>query len=151
MSRYLCFLILIVLTLVLISGCNDVNPITNTEIDWEPTQHNIVNTLKDVSMLVREGTVSPVGLTIVLKNDSNVEYTYGRAYSIEKNIEGKWYQVPTIRELEVPADELILLPSDSNEMDITWDYYYGKLDDGKYRLIIKIDPYILAAELIKSI
>ena len=49
----------------------------------------------------------------------------------KKNIEGKWYQVPTIRELEVPADELILLPSDSNEMDITWDYYYGKLDDGK--------------------
>ena len=91
MKRYLYLIFIMVLSLIFISGCAETT-------DWEPTEYENVNNIDDVSMTVKEGTVSPTGLTVVLENNSDVELIYSEDFLLEKNINGKWYEVPVIVE-----------------------------------------------------
>ncbi|NLX71435.1 MAG: hypothetical protein GX024_11230 [Clostridiales bacterium] len=149
MKRYLYLIFIMVLSLIFISGCAETT-------DWEPTEYENVNNIDDVSMTVKEGTVSPTGLTVVLENNSDVELIYSEDFLLEKNINGKWYEVPVIVE-SYGFDDIgyILASGEIGEWNVEWSWLYGNLDAGEYRIIkIIIDSgspgdikqYILAAE-----
>ncbi|MGE7949300.1 immunoglobulin-like domain-containing protein [Lysinibacillus sp. NPDC093688] len=108
-------------------------------------------------MIVKEGTVSSTGLTVTFENNSDKQIIYGEHFLLEKKIKGKWYQVPFALDGN-PAFKDIGYSLDSSgvkEWKVDWDWLYGSLDNGEYRIVKEIlnfrsagdyDKYHLTAE-----
>ena len=150
MKRYSVWLFCAASIVILLAGCG-------SSKDWEPTVYETVNDLEGVIMTVVEGTVSPTGLTVLIENNSDKQYIYGEYFMLEKKIEGEWYQVPIEFEDNYGFNDIgyELNPSDIGEWIVDWDWLYGSLDPGEYRIVKDIsdfrepgdyDKYNLAAE-----
>ncbi|WP_096154197.1 immunoglobulin-like domain-containing protein [Bacillus sp. FJAT-45066] len=158
MKRYLCLLFCIAISLTLLPGCGSSSNGQSTEgTDWEPTIYETVNNIEGVSMIAKEGTVSSTGLTVIFENNSDKDCMYGEYFLLEKKIEGKWYQVPVALDGEYGFNSIgyDLPSSDVKEMPIDWEWLYGSLDTGEYRIVKDIidfrksgdyDKYLLIAE-----
>lgn len=168
MKRNMFLVFCIVVTLIALSGCvgsynsYSAEGIENTAqsaetTDWELTTYDIVNNFNDVTMTVKEGTVSSSGLTVTFEYNSDNQCIYGEYFWLEKKINGKWYQVP------VPIDGYYgfedigydLAYGENVEWEVNWNWIYGSLDTGEYRIVKDIldfrgtgdyDKYYLAAE-----
>lgn len=125
--------------------------------DWEPTTFDTVNSFDVVAMTAKEGTVSPTGLTLQFENKSNSECIYGSYFSLEKKISGAWYKVPVSIEGDYGFDSIgySLSSHGESEWATNWEWLYGNLDTGEYRIVKDIldfrgtgnyDTYYLAAE-----
>lgn len=130
--------------------------------ELKSTEHEIVNDLALVSMTVKEGTVSPTGLVLVLENKSNKKSIYGSYFLLEQKIEGKWYIVPVTIQGDYGFNCIgyELNPGDKNEWEAAWEWLYGSLNNGEYRIIKVIsdfrgtgdyDTYYLAAEFMVNV
>lgn len=151
MKKYL-YLLVCMLTIfsLFIAGCTNYKP-----NDLKTTTFEVVNNLDDVNMTVKGET--PTGLTVVFQNNSNSECIYGEYFYLERKQDGNWYQVPvTIKENYGFEDiAYILSPNDETEWEVDWDWLYGSLESGEYRIIKDVlelneseeyDTYYLAAE-----
>lgn len=129
MKRFICLMIFITLSLILTTGCTEI-------IDWKPTEYNNLNNFDGVNMNIKEETVSSTGLTVVIENNSETQCIYGEDFLLEKKINEKWYQVPTIIE-NYGFDDIgyVLEPGEKGEWRVDWDWLYGKLDSGEYRIV----------------
>src|SRR5690625_3968932 len=146
--------LILFLVSALLVACSNGN---SAEIkDWESTQYDTVNNFDGVSMTVQEGGISPTELTVIFENNSNKQAVYGEYFSLEKAFEGDWYQVPTIID-EYGFNDIgyELAPSENEAFVIDWDWLYGSLDNGEYRIVKDIldfrdtgdsDKYYLAAQ-----
>jgi hypothetical protein len=88
-----------------------------------------------LTMSVKEGSISPSGATVVFTNDSNVEFATGTYYLLEKFDGNNWEKANTI--IEEYAWELvafILPPGQDTERVEEWEWLYGKLSPGRYRI-----------------
>ena len=102
-----------------------------------PTSHETVNNLEGVTMNVKEGTASSTGMTVVLENKTDKHISYGDPYTLEKNMDGKWFEVADILDGNYGFNDIgyELTPSRTDEWEVDWQWLYGKLDKGKYRLV----------------
>jgi len=125
--------------------------------DWKPTIYESVNNFEGVTMVVKEGTASPVSVTIVFKNDSDRQCIYGQYFCLEKIRNGKWYQVPVSIDGNYGFDDIgyNLAPGDSGEWTAEWEWLYDRLNTGEYRIVKDLlvlkdsgeyDTHYLAAE-----
>lgn len=125
--------------------------------DLKPTSYETVNNLEGVSMVVKERTASPDGLILVFKNNSDKKCIYGEFFILEKKLDNKWYEVPITIEGNYGFHDIgyRLNPGDKNEWEVNWQWLYGSLAKGEYRIIKDIldfrktgdyDTYYLAAE-----
>ncbi|HZK33400.1 MAG TPA: immunoglobulin-like domain-containing protein [Tissierellaceae bacterium] len=116
----------------------------------------MVNNFDGISMNIKEGSVSSTKLTVIFDNNSDKQGMYSDDFLLESKIKGDWYQVPTIID-EYGFHDIgyELPPSGNKELTIDWDWLYGSLDTGEYRIIKKIldfrdtgdhDEYYLAAQ-----
>lgn len=139
---------------ILLVACGNGNS-TETK-DWESTQYDTVNNFDGVSMNIKEGSSSPTGLTVIFENNSDKQGIYSDDFLVEKETKGDWYQVPTIIE-EYGFNDIgyELPPSEIEEFTIDWEWLYGSLDTGEYRIVKKVldfrdtgdfDEYNLAAK-----
>ena len=157
MMKNLLFANTLLVSVLLVTCGNGKGDSTETR-DWESTQYDTVNNFDGVSMTVKEGSISPTKLTVIFENNSNKQGVYGEYFSLEKEIEGDWYQVPTIIDEYAFSDiGYELGPSEIEEFTIDWDSLYGSMDTGKYRIVKDIsdfrgagdyDKYYLAAQFI---
>lgn len=90
-----------------------------------------------VSMSIKDGTLTNTGATIILKNDSDIDVSYGNPYSIEIKKDGKWQKIENDLHFTLPA--FSLKSKTSKEIEINWEVGYGKLEKGEYRLIKEFD------------
>ncbi len=95
-------------------------------------------TLKNVTMNVKENTLTKSGATIIITDDNKIKYTYEEYYKLEKRIDHIWYELKPRG--DVLFDEMGYLVDDNNEleMNIDWSKTYGNLTSGKYRIIKRI-------------
>lgn len=128
-----------------------------TEIsDLKPSNFDVVNNIEGITMNIKKDMVSPTGLTVILENTTEEQCIYGKPYILEKKVNGNWYQVPVIKDNYGFEDiAYILAPKSSAEVTIDWEWLYGSLKPGEYRIIkdISIDseeynPRYLSAEFI---
>lgn len=130
--------ILIVLTSVVIilslTGCgNKVDNQTKEEIKiGEESNLNITD--KDVSLKIKEGTLTNSGATLILENDSDITISFGEGFGLEIEQNDKWYALETIHDYVINLPLYNLKPKELKEMAFSWGYVFGKLPKGKYRV-----------------
>ena len=95
-------------------------------------------TLKNVTMNIKENTLTKSGAIIIITDDNKTKYTYEEYYKLEKRIDHIWYELKPRG--DVLFNEMGYLVDDNNEleMNIDWSKAYGNLTSGKYRIIKKI-------------
>ena len=149
MKKIINITLIIILSLVLV-GCNraespKVGSISNQEIN-----DNYVVTLE-----TKEGSLTRSGLTLILENHSEYVYIYGQSYLIEYFNDGKWHALIPINDMNFLMIGILLQPNEIAEILVGWDYHYGKLHNGKYRVIKSVtrdgensERIVLAAEFV---
>lgn len=108
--------------------------------DLEPSEHDDIAVLEDFKSIALQDSITPTSATFVYDNRTDTTFTLGEAYSLEINLDDAWYQVPVILEdeygfhdigYESPPDEMI-------EMEINWEWLYGTLEPGEYRIVQEV-------------
>ena len=109
------------------------------EIKYTPTQ------LENVSISISD--ISLTGATIIIKDTNNQPYTYGAWYKIEKQFDGEWQEVKTIRD-DYAFNSIAYLPDENNEVkfEIDWEWLYGELSLGSYRILKEANNEIISVE-----
>ncbi len=121
-------IIIALLTVFTVTGC------TNNRIG-EKSPYEIKD--NQVTMEIKEGTLTKSSATIIMTNKTDKEFTYGEPYHLEVKYKDSWH----IFELEPNNDMFftmpayILKPNESVEKEYNWEYGYGKLKKGTYRLV----------------
>lgn len=93
---------------------------------------------QNVILSIKEGTLTNKSVTLILKNDSKVNYSYGELYYIEQEKNGDWQKLETIHDMVFNLPAYQLESGKSVEISINWLYGYGYLESGKYRIIKQI-------------
>ena len=127
-----------------------------------PWEHK-VNTLDGVSLSMEKYTDlngdleinNQLRLNLLSSGDVGKVLQTGAWFTIQRKVDGAWYDLAPIAEVawhqiayEISAGETTVLP-------VTWEYLYGELPTGEYRIVISIqdwrapgdfDTYYLADE-----
>jgi beta-lactamase regulating signal transducer with metallopeptidase domain len=87
-------------------------------------------------MQVQDDTATPSGVTVTLKNATETEYTYGESYAVQRKTDNGWIAVvPVIENYGFNDIGYMLPPMGSKEIIIDWEWLYGKLPAGDYRMV----------------
>ena len=128
-------------------------PVNSGAVDSEKTQDAIQETEEKIivcedeavnpngtdyglDMTVRD--VTNKGLTLVFTQSGGNptgELQTGNDYSLEQNVEGYWKPVETVTDEIGWEDIAYIIPKEGMaEIGINWEYLYGELGAGKYRI-----------------
>ena len=107
-----------------------------------------VNTLEGAALVVDESVAT--GITYTMENQTDKDLNYGQDYGLQKEKDGKWYQVESKEPVAVTM-ELLWLPAGSTDtLELNWESSYGKLASGHYRIVKNVSDnesgYYLAGE-----
>lgn len=91
-----------------------------------------------IAVMMEVNNVTPSGLTVHFrqydKRDTE-ELTYGQAYTLQVLNGDKWENVPVIIDNGAFTDEGYILPAlGEASMETNWEWLYGKLSPGTYRI-----------------
>lgn len=153
-KKYIYLILSMTLSLVVLNACASDNtgvlelkpiaeagekPDSNLEdikSNYQTSKHNNLRELTDVTMEVKEDSVKPTGLTVVFENDSNKTIIFGEKYILETRADDTWYEVPVLIENYNLGDiGYELANRQTRELDVNWEFLYGKLEAGEYRII----------------
>ncbi len=106
-----------------------------------------ISEIEGITMMVKDDTSTRSGATIII-TDLN-KNKYDEWYKIEKYTNNEWKNLKTKAEngwLNLPG----YLVNDSHilEINVDWESLYGKLGDGRYRLIKRVSDKYIAVEFI---
>jgi len=93
----------------------------------------------DVSLTVKDGTITRKGVTLILANHSDKTVLYGEDYTLEIKKHGEWYKIKIDGDKWVNLSASLLNAGESRELEIDFEYVYGKLKKGTYRIIKDMD------------
>ena len=103
--------------------------------------------IKNVTMEVKEETITKIGATFVITDKNPTPFSYGEWYMIEKRENGKWNIMPSIVEEQIwPAIARIVGEDGKLEYKINWEKLYGELEAGEYRLVKEVANHYIYAE-----
>ena len=91
----------------------------------------------DVTLSIKNGTLTKTSATLILKNDSDMDIQYGNPYEIEIKQNNEWHKINVTLNFTLPAYGL--KPKESVELELNWKNGYGELAQGEYRIIKGID------------
>ena len=105
---------------------------SNIKNDVNIEENGDVENASDISMVIKDGTLTPSGATVVLTNS----YGYDRWFRIDKEENGEWKEAETINDNYSFTAEAYLTNGNSEvEIPIDWTDLYGTLENGKYRIV----------------
>lgn len=134
----LCIILAIIIIIVGIlyfknNGLSFLN--SNIENDVNIEENGDVENASDISMVIKDGTLTPSGATVVLTNS----YGYDRWFRIDKEENGEWKETETINDNYSFTAEAYLTNGNSEvEIPIDWTDLYGTLENGKYRIVKRV-------------
>ena len=94
---------------------------------------DIIISENDVTMSIKEGTLTDTSATIILTNNSDKDFEYGNPYEIEIKKDGEWHKINV--ELNFTMQAIQLKAGESKEIKLGWKEDYGKLASGTYRIL----------------
>ena len=124
--------------------CTDYNYIVTQNYENGKIIRNIKQ-IDNVSMSIKEGTLSSLGATIIIEDNSDNNNVYGEHYWIEIDNNGLCSELNVISDGSVyPLVPHFVSEDGTIQFNIVWKYKYGELKSGNYRLIMGLnrDEYI---------
>jgi len=120
------------------NSCDNIKDIfVAKDMDSLKSKCNIkIDDLDGVTITIKKGTLTNTGVTIIIKDVSARDNIYGESYRIDKFVNGKWEELDTI--IDNYGFNSIGYKVDKNnelELKINWEWLYGKLKSGKYRIV----------------
>lgn len=98
------------------------------------------NQVKNVSMTIKEGTLTNTGVTIIIENKNEKKHEYDENFRIDKRINNKWEEVKVINNNYVINDIAFIIGKDGiAEQKVDWKNLYGELGEGEYRIVKRLD------------
>ena len=134
----LCIILAIIIIIVGIlyfknNGLSFLN--SNIKNDVNIEENGDVENASSISMVIKDGTLTPSGATVVLTNS----YGYDRWFRIDKEENGEWKEAETINDNYSFTAEAYLTNGNSEvEIPIDWTDLYGTLENGKYRIVKRV-------------
>lgn len=96
-------------------------------------------TLKNVTMDVKDGSLTRNGVTVIITDTNKEHYSYGEWYRIDKFEVDGWQELEPITDDYAFTDIAWLIGEDNTLEDkVDWSDLYGELEDGRYRLVKRI-------------
>ena len=92
-----------------------------------------------ITIILKSGTLTNEKATFVITNNSNITYTYGPEYYLEKYENGEFTEIKLDNPLTWNAVITTLEPGKKSEIIIDFTIGYGKLPNGKYRFVKKVN------------
>lgn len=120
-----------------VTGCTSK---TNGGASQNPTENEINKKPNQWGVVLEVNNVTAKGLTIVFNHSGGenvAELSTGSYYVIQKSEEAGWVDVeylPQEYEVAWTAEARILQKEGTTQWDINWEWLYGKLPAGKYRI-----------------
>jgi len=131
MKKVLSLVLALVCVLTLFAGCSK----------YQPTD------IENVSMKITD--VSSKGATLTIKDSNKERFVYGEWYKIVKVEDGNWLELETL--IGRPAfNEMAYVPDEKGKVEfvIDWEWLYGELTPGTYRLMKDVNSRYISAEFI---
>ena len=108
-----------------------------------------LNELDDVTMTIKDGTLTNSEAVIVINDSSDMNNVYGAWFRIDKKINGEYQELETTGE-EYAFNSMAYMVDENNilEMKAFWKVMYGELESGEYRLVKEVDGKYFSVEFI---
>lgn len=96
--------------------------------------------LDNISMTIKEGTLTKTGATIIITDLNSTTNIYGEFFRIDKKIDGKWQELqPIIDNYGFNSIGYFVDENNNLELEHNWEWIYGKLETGEYQLIKEVN------------
>lgn len=152
MEKVLCIVITLLILITLCIGIvimiqkNDDN--TTSLSSQDVYSQNVVNSdlleeidLDKITIQVDKNSISNTGVTIIITDNNEENLPWGEDYKIQKKENEDWVELKPKNELITSAVSHWKDENNQYKQQINWDYYYGKLEDGQYRIVkMKFNP-----------
>ena len=98
--------------------------------------------LSGVWMKIKKGTLTKTGATIIITDLSGKNNTYGEEYRIDKLENNEWKELPVVVKGNYGWNSIGYHVGKDNklELEINWEWLYGKLEQGTYRIVKGTSP-----------
>lgn len=134
-----------------LTACGQKYTLEESDINVNSTE------VQEVSMVISDQTLTSTGVVVEVVNNSDVLLVSGNEHDFLVQVEkdGQWSTLVSKEEL-ANTDEALLFSSDNTvQLFFDWEYRYGELKDGHYRIVKRFWPdnnydtqYYIAAEFI---
>lgn len=110
-----------------------------------PNYAEPIDLAEDITMEIKEGTLTKTGATIVITDLSGKNNTFNKEFRIDQKRGGKWYTLK-----DKSKNEVDVMPGQEEdkklEQELNWEKNYGTLSDGYYRIVKKINNKDIVVE-----
>lgn len=111
-----------------------------------PNYAEPINLAENITMEIKEGTLTKTGATIVITDLSGKNNTFSKEFRIDQKRGGKWY---TLKDKSKNEVDVVAGQKEENkklEQELNWEKNYGTLSDGYYRIVKKINNKDIVVE-----
>ena len=115
------FVIALVLVAILLPGKKAISPYTEFT--------------DSIKLTIKDDKIIDETMTIVITNESEIQYEYGMGYDLEIKEGNSWYVVSPKYEVWNLLIAYTINPGETREININLASAHGKLSSGHYRLI----------------
>ena len=132
MNKKILIILVLSMTILCIAGCSTTNN------DFDIGKISEIETLSSgITLSIKEGTLTKRGATLILKNNTDKSINYGDPYAIQIKQDNNWHDINL--EIAFNAPLWTLESNKVTELELNWEYSYGELSKGEYRIIKGID------------
>ena len=126
------YVISFIIVMVFMYGCSSR---TLNVSDLEPS--NIIINKDDITAKIKEDIImsSKEDITLILENKTDYEYSYGVDFSLEVELDNKWYKVPFDKNSAFIEIGVVLKGNSESKEVLELSKYFSDLPDGKYRIV----------------
>ena len=93
----------------------------------------------NITMEIATGTLTNTGVTLNIMDLSGQDNIYGEWYRLDRLINGTWKEITPIND-NYGFNDIAYYPDENHRLKfkVNWEWIYGKLIAGKYRLWKKV-------------
>lgn len=132
-------IVMTVLSCLNFYGCSKKDAMSESTYD--------VNNFNDAYISVVGSSVTSESISVTVSYTGINTGLLGKWFIIEICQDNKWYEIPLIiQNYDVDGEAYPIGASSSRTMDYDWQYLYGSLPEGQYRIITRITDFIKAGD-----
>ena len=94
--------------------------------------------MDNVSIAIKEGTLTKEGATIVVTDKNDYPYSYGEEFNIQKQEDGEWKDLQTKDMYFLNYTNNLIREDRTTQIILNWKYKYGELEAGHYKLNLEV-------------